>query len=523
INAVTAKLETVDSAYDGGAFLQIANSLFETAKSNGLPVPIVNVPGPASAFISILSQASDRPSLQMQIKTKLLDSDIGTQLVKDLSDELRAPLVAPAVGTLLKQNRKASWDALATAARTIIETQAADHFGFGAATAVLGLLLGSEKATAAPHVQQLIQGGHLATRMQEGFNQKNAAALSKLSALILLTDPAFAPPITWENIISEVPNFVIQTDIHLKEFAGLDNFDSLVDSSNANKPARTLIRAVISLRVSAQELGRLFLDRIIDKLPQYLSNIDEALKDSFIAQISAYNTFWDKLGSRALSGNVTTILYSLVHNEGAEKNKAQTFIRERLNTTTSEEWITALKTGVEPILIAIDLANTSGEVQIGANLFEALQTVAVEILSNNDPALRKRWLGATALVSQSARKTLSRNIRDKIFGGTEIADMAGLFSLGGHEFLDQGGFADEADESVRHIILPLLSEPNGVAWLANVADSLQPWIKGCISETRQALAEQVSERWNLADELGKSLLDQLRASWTLPDLANESE
>jgi hypothetical protein len=143
--------------------------------------------------------------------------------------------------------------------------------------------------------------------------------------------------------------------------------------------------------------------------------------------------------------------------------------------------------------------------------------------TSRPPGLRSKAIDATALVTESAKKTLCRNMRDKIFGGTNVADMSALLSLGGDSFIDNGDFASESDESVRHIILPLLSDSAGTQWLVGVAEKLKTWVSASKAETRQFLWEQLSERWKSADEAGKSLLQQLQASWSLPDFITETE
>jgi hypothetical protein len=432
-----------------------------------------------------------------------------------------APLVEARFKVLYALDREVQWTSLIDAAAELVRNQNTDDPGMDVALLCLGLLRTKENY-AEEQIKSLFDDGQLASRLNEAYKEKNNNIIARSFALLILTGSEFSLPSggDWAARFSDQPNLVHLMNAALVEFDSPDNFQELIRTAAANQNLISIVRAIVSFRVKEGAMGRLHVAPIIADLPQYLDCVTTDLQDSFIQKFSRYKTFWDKLKSHPFDENVIAILYSLIRQRGDVALTAQKFLSERLEEVTPEIWISAIRDEHEPLMIASTLAQVAKfPLHVGLPLFEALQGMLNDLLAEPEDKFRARWFLAATYLSPNAKHTLLSNVRDQINSGAQISSLVGLLSAGGIDFLSAGGFSDKPDESVRHIILPLLSDAEGIAWLLKQSDQTKPWVEHSKTPTKDFLTECLRELWMAGDDEGKEPLRSLQMVWGLLPIA----
>ncbi len=83
--------------------------------------------------------------------------------------------------------------------------------------------------------------------------------------------------------------------------------------------------------------------------------------------------------------------------------------------------------------------------------------------------------------------------------------------------LKEGHFGDKADDSVRHVVLPLLDKPSGLKVLLELKDEFKGWVGNCPDSTRAFLRERMDALQRMASDEDSRDYNALRASWSFPD------
>ncbi|MDE1939502.1 MAG: hypothetical protein KGI68_10810, partial [Alphaproteobacteria bacterium] len=86
----------------------------------------------------------------------------------------------------------------------------------------------------------------------------------------------------------------------------------------------------------------------------------------------------------------------------------------------------------------------------------------------------------------------------------------------------EGEFLTEPDKSVRHIVLPLCLQHDGVLWLAEHTTAVGKWVDNCSEDTRDILSERIAEQLETAAENDQKMLLTLSGTWKLPPRGKRS-
>ncbi len=503
------------------SFVDVWGGAANALRANKIAIPKILVPGNADTFMLVATACKADQELLRQLTTKIADADIVQQLTSDLVSGTRIPEVVTRLDVLLTIGRPLPWDALVTAAGQVVQDQNANSPPMVAALSCLGILRPGNPA-AKTRIQQLADGGQLLARLNEAHPQNNDQVAARAAALLILTKPDFVVPDTgaWADRLTARPVLTQFIDDALVQYDATDNFVYLIDAASTHPGLVQIVRAVITLRVAQKRLSSVAIPAAVAQLDKYLSCIDASTQDSFIQQIAGADAFWDELAKLAFTGNAVAIFHALIKDGSGQEETARRRLKERLDAVPMESWATALESAGEPLQISIALADiVTGGLNIGTPLYDALETATAKLLSNADENYRLRWFEMAGFLSVNGRHTLFKNVRDKICGGTSISNLLDLLKKSPNGFFSDANFAQEPDGAVRHVVLPILSNPaDGIEWLIGATAISRDWVKGSDATTQRFLAERLSALWTESDEAQKERLRILQAAWLLPEL-----
>ena len=522
-SALNAKLTALDpgaikDAKFAAFFVATWQAAFAALQSAKLPLPNVQVPGAADNFLEVAALCHEDAPLLKQLSTQAADTALVQELATILTDQARAATAENKYRALRALGRPQVWAQLVAASITVVRNQNANHPGMGAALRVLGQLRTSDK-DARDQLQPLVNDGQLAGRLQEAYTQKrDAVAAQALALLVIGGNRGFAVPDNgnWAATFKQRPDFVRLIDEAFREYGGADTSQMLIDMSTSNSALLPIARAVFSGRVQKQSLGMLASAAVISNLPQYLACVDDALQSSFMEQMASQPAFWEQLAKQPFDGSVLTLLRALIKQKDGIAQTAEAALRERLANVNTAQWNTAVRGQSEPMPIAAELAaHAATPLEIGAQLYDALQAIIPDILASADTNLRARWFVAATYLGDSARQTLMRNLRDAILTTSVVTHLPALLATGDTALTDTGAFVEKADDCVRHIILPLLNDQTGVTWLVDHAALAGEWVRAAMPTTAAFLKDTLNTLANeTSDQPRKDALRTLQAGWS---------
>ena len=525
LSSLAAKLaSSSEQAMKSPVFVSDFTALCEagakTASRLGVKIPEVTVPGTAALYLKVLAASAQNDELLRAFKTNISTDDVIGELALNLADQTLAPQIESKLRALLTRNDPMPWSKLIEPAALVVQDQNANAFAMNPSLLCLGLLRKSENA-AQDHIKRLFDGQQLATRFHEAHAQRRLPVEALSIALLMISGPTFPMPAGQPSgsFLNDRPELVGLIDTALLEFDTPDNLETLVQLATTNTEAIALIRGIISLRVREKRMGRLLVDHVIAGLPQYLNCVDAELQDQFVQVLATYDTFWATISPLALDPNVVHILRVLIGSESGEQQQAKDLLFEKLKGITTEQWGRALVSGTEPLPVATALSqSTGGTTHLSSAFYDALKAAIQQLLTDTGSEFRVRWFDALALVNASSRQTLLKYVRDQITRGTAVSNLIDLLTKGSETLLTDADFAHEPDGATRYVILPLLGNEEGIAWLVATAPKLESWVVGSETATRNVLVDRLSELWTGADEQGKKRFQDLELAWNLPEL-----
>jgi len=491
---------------------------------NHLPAKIF-VPGVASTFIAVAKVCHDHDELIERLNTKAPTTEITKTVVNAVSASGDAAVLDRMILALESTGANLDWSKDMASILPIVRQPIGNAESMQSSLMVLGLMLG-QVGLQNGDIQALAGDGSLAARLSESMTQKKDIITARVLALLLVIGKPFSVPEQnrFSALISDNSELLSELDISLTRFCRekYSPLARLLTATQQNSALLELGTTLASRRVKTATMGSLIVAEVIDNLGEYqkLLTTDD-LKTAFVVQLSLYESFWPSLATRSLDASAGDIFDVLIKNKG-KSTQAVSELRKRLSAVTSDAWEQAIGKGSKTFSLALNLLSSSGALEIPA-IYDALSKMMSALLATVDSIVASRWFSAARLLGSDAREILLKNLRDMVNSGASIADAAALFGAGGATFLKEGHFGDEADDSVRHVVLPLLDNPHGLKVLLELQVEFRDWMESCPDTTRAFLVERMDALQRIASEENSKDYDELRASWSFAGFLAEKK
>lgn len=483
-----------------------------TESPDTVPEQIV-VPGDAKVFVDVATACLDQPALLGRLTTATDDPALAQQL----ADDVRAGSGAEQrVNALFATKHAVSWNELTNGLTSIVRAPTNNPESTAAALLALGHIW-SLPITAPEDLRKLASDGSLTNRLNDAYPLGQDAIIGRSLALLILLQKPFSLPNQgdWESALSRRPTLREEIDQALRSFAGERSvITRVVKSVKGTSMFSSLASDITSRWVRLGDIGPLDVVHTIDNLPSYeeLLQPDE-LKNDFIVALSYYDSFWEEMANRSLEKEPGRIMKVLLE-DLTTKDKASDELRARLKNESRDNWKAGLLKGGRTFELATSIGHGS-EIGDPTAMYGALDETLGDLLESTDSAMVGRWFIASSFVSEGVRSTLFKNVRDRMNAGTAIGNLATIIDTGGQALLGNGGFELEPDESVRHIVRPLID--NGeLSVLLKFKEVFATWMAICPSLTRSFIKERL-DALQSADEEQSPNYEALRMAWGFPE------
>lgn len=114
------------------------------------------------------------------------------------------------------------------------------------------------------------------------------------------------------------------------------------------------------------------------------------------------------------------------------------------------------------------------------------------MITANDPAYRERWFDFAARFGghdqDILRDYIASELLDRSGSPEQIRD---VLDRGGGALLSVPKFASEANRTISQLIMPLVADDGGRAWLYAHADAARLWIKEADAPFKATIREQL--------------------------------
>lgn len=481
------------------------------------------VPGDSATFSDVASRCEGSPAISKRLRTAVTSLEI-TKFVSDIVNKPLPPSVGDGiVMALANSGQTIDWSKDIERISTVIRAPLTNTASLSTALLVLGLhtaQVGNKSSTITGLSADLVN------RLNEAYSQKQDLVIARSIVLLVYIGTPFTIPDAngWTNLLSDNSTLFDEIDRCLTLFSGnrLSPLTLLVSAQKVSPDLRDFASNVAVRRVGARNIGpRINVKDAIEHLAAYqeLLPTDE-LKSSFIVQLSSYETFWDVLHSSPLDGNAARLYGALLSSEETTE-KAGDDLQHRLQEEPSDTWETAIISGSKILGLATQLKQArSDSFEIG-QAFSVLDKTAPQMIDNGGVHIIRRWFSAVDLVGNDDRITLFKNLRDRVNSGIPSDILGELIFVGGEPLLVGGAFSERPDDSVRHVVLPLLADPENAVRLRSVKAIVGGWISNCADSTRKVVIKQLKSLSSSSSPVLTELGADLQESWGLAIDATE--
>jgi hypothetical protein len=512
------------------AFFALINDAFVARK---VELKTIIHPGPAGTFLDTIEVLSNNETLIKLIQPKASDASIAQELATRLGDEQQADGTCKIIAGLLMCKSNWQWPPVTDAANQKMRTTAVGQTSAKEAIRALGMLRKQKGSGSAERLTALYSEGFLHERFAQAHNANLLEEEASLLVLLILTNPVLGNPgqprsntgwtlcNTLEAIILERPKLVDLTDMYFDEFATRGNLSFLETVFHGNVHLQQLIRSICTIHLDEKDLGPLAIKSVIAELPKYLDLFEPDHHDSFIQELLGYPTFSNELASAPLNKNVVEIYDALLASPDASIVKKTTeALVQHLQAIGQDQWELAIRDGAEPYMIANNhFTSHPGLLELGQPLYDGMSATIPSLIEASDGVAIGRWFDLSRLLSANGRQAVFKTVRDLMLRtGNSRLD---ILRVGSTDFLTNAHFEDTADEAARYLVVPLLSDPQGLNWLLEHHLLIAGWLKNAKDETRGFVRERMTELWSQGTEQSKKILEKLSLLWELPSVVTE--
>jgi len=486
--------------------------LLRTASAAALPARLW-IPGPASVFVAAMGAHEVNDDFLRRITTTASAEDLQSALWSALTADYEAD-DDRLVHALSVIDVDIDWEALADLVVRFISARDLESSHMMTALAGLGTL-----AQSRPDARLTLQSSStmsaLASLLSDGLNNGGPELVARTLALQFVSGLPFdlMSSASFAQMLASSPEMGEQLDRDLRRFAFDDAWEltQLVSRLTASRSLVPVIRLILHTRLEADDLGPFSADTMLAHVSDYLDLIDANLQEAFVQCLLTKPDIADALGTMPMGEEQMTFLALLIHASGEAGVSARAVLRQRLvalDAATAQDTVD----NDDVILdLAGGLAIAEGHKVELIGLYDPLARAVPDLLASTGPS-RSRWFRCARFLPAAGMTTLFHLLRDHLYGASEVSGRQELLDAGGQDLLVAGGFAERPDDSIRHILLPSLTSPLGLAYLLKEAALMATWVEAASSDTRTFLAERMRAQREV-DEDSAATLNSLLMEW----------
>ena len=505
------------------ACASIGGEALRLAEKYEVRQPIYDLRADAQIYLTRVSKLHEFPSFQSRVRTNADFGAVKADILRRLQAEddassihgFRDLIFGEEAGFVLRED-ELDFSEIYTVSENLLRNSAPSSEVFKAAIAVLvgaGRNLDVRKEAMA----RLSQDNSLQSKLPEIVALNDKSVIGGVFAFLIDSCTVLDVPAdyTWGRFLKNRPGLADEINRQLDRFFDMKlPVDLLLAFYEASYKNIDLAKELMALRVKSSSLGRLNPGRILGNFSRYAKLVDWRSREDFATILAEYSKFWPNLRELPWSKELFEAAQLIVQEGGDPAERVCSELMDRLGNATVDEWLAAISKGEEPYRIAYDLFG-SAQLRLGvkSNLAKALDT-AVPALSRGDNRMRMRWFHLSMLVTPQAKKRAFLKLRDGIFT-LSPKDKIGILKEGGGQFIAYGDFQDEADRSIRDVLIPLTRSKPGRKFLKDLSAEFRPCVREGGQESVGELRTAINDIERSGKEGTKHWAEVLKRNWGL--------
>lgn len=510
---------------DGAALRAGAENLIEFATAHDLPAPLFELEIDPQVFVTRLSEFSSSSRVWRLLRTHhdgdalgaALSDMLGTEIVqRNVPSALRC-FTLPDGADLYSGDTEIDFESVGTKAGQLVRDPGS--FGGDAMSGirVLADLSYGQHTEGKEVLAALVDEGVLAVRFNDAVERSDWAAAAVIVAILLWRGKKFDPPssFNWYQYPDRDPDHLKNIVVALRWYFPGNLVSILWAAQKASYTQSSFVETIIGYAVESDSLGKFDTAQVFANLYEYKQAVPYRLRDRFLELVNRQSNFLEALQEAPLGPQTVEVVSYLRRKGGEDADRADAFMRTRVEQADAAAWSVAIQSGQE--LYGIGQAFIkSGDLKFGrkSGLYDALHGTIPAMVKNGGREMRGRWFKLIDLMQPKHGKALLRALGDAT-GDAPPAQALQVLKTGGVQFLKTGGFASRADRSVRTIILRQLDKKDGRDWLKDNKDELTVWVQRADSKVRDELMSSLSGMLASKRDDRRYTADILAAKWGL--------
>lgn len=510
---------------DGTTLRTAAVDLIKMASDSALPAPLFDLDIDPQIFVIRLSASSTYTRLWPQMRTKHTAAILTQTLAEMLGAKTVQQHVPPAVRcftitggeNIYAGDGEIDFQPVAEKANLVVRQPENYDGEVMPSVRTLAELCWDPHNEGEELLAALVDDGTLHARLNETVGKSDWPAVAELVAILLWRGKKFDPPTAfpWSQYPSRDPSHPQRILRALQQFFPSDLVSILWGSRNASYVQSSFVETIIGYAVQHDSLGNFDAKPILADLHSYQWAVPSRLRDKFLEQVHTRSNLLGAIEDAPLGPQIATAASYLRRRGGADAERADELIRNRVEQADKSAWSAAIISGAEPFTLGQGFAE-AGNLQFNrrSGLVDALIDTIPEVIKSGAKEVRERWLALLRLVKPKPRKALLEALGSAAGDGTPDNALQ-ILKSGGVQFLRSGGFTSRPDQSVKTIVIPLLAKKNGREWLRDNRDELSGWVQRADASARTQLVSVLNRMRRSSQEDKRYTADFLATKWGL--------
>ena len=297
----------------------------------------------------------------------------------------------------------------------------------------------------------------------------------------------------------------------LAQFRWQNGTGFVLEGRRTRPTAKELIHALVRHEIDAHRSVGLPTRYFLGNFEERQKEFGSATATKALTDETRHSIFWTVLDEMEIGRSFNLIASTLAGNPNIDRKRLVAAVRKRLEAIGVEDWRNAILEDLTVLPLAKIYRHELDQGKaLGDDLRVALREQGQNLLSAPS-AVRERWFELVDFVTPSARATLLKNLRDRLYAGNPVENIEELIFIGGERLMTEGKFAEESDRTARHVLVPLLGSEDGRSivveqgeFFAKIASKSAKETKLDMQELLDAIGPDVGESDDI-DVLRKTL------------------
>jgi energy-coupling factor transporter ATP-binding protein EcfA2 len=476
----------------------------------------VGVPGRPEDYVAVLPQLADLTSYPETQGFLVPKHASPTQVIQVLTELVTSerfdPMTLQSVRVMLRLKLSWPWDGFVDALDQRLRAVSPEVATKAAPILSLLALAAHGVASALKGIAGLGSGGFVNHHIHLAAVAGDNDAMAALVLAQLLYNAA-------GDVTSHVGQSVAGQTLYKAVLASPDSHAAILDAASAKveKTAQvetlianaegvaaakpTVIRLLSRLLAGADGAELVAAQHFVANYARYAAMLEGASLTELVKYLMRRESFLDALVDHGFARELGPLYRTVWSISGTSAPTFEALVTTGLRAMDKADWDQEMVQGQLPELVGA-MAKAEVDLALGPGLEDALLDYGKTALGGASPrALACGWSAVLAGLSERARKTLLRDIRDELVGRPD-GHVGSLLEIFGSDLLSSGLLMEQADEVLRKVGRAMIErgDVNELNWLERLLVEQPAILQSAAAETVPSLVDRVTDARSAANE-----------------------